>query len=180
MADALDALLLRSATRLAPHASRVCDHSPCGNPPRRTASELRLRLDGASRARGALEAALRTLEKQGRQDDADAGARCSPIYRCRRRSTGLASASSSSTSAVLLVIERKLPQACVHPSPPHLCLQLRRASRRRSSAASCCCPRRPARARQCTAGAWRPLQRPASPARSGTVCWALLAHGCPC
>ena len=42
-------------------------------PRRRAASELRLRLDGASRCRGALEAALRNLQRLGRQDDADAG-----------------------------------------------------------------------------------------------------------
>ncbi|PSC75029.1 hypothetical protein C2E20_1867 [Micractinium conductrix] len=42
----------------------------------KAASELRLRLDGASRARGALEAALRSLQKLGRQDDADGVERC--------------------------------------------------------------------------------------------------------
>lgn len=46
---------------------------PLSCSPPRTASELRLRLDGASRARAALDTALRSLEKLGRQDDADAG-----------------------------------------------------------------------------------------------------------
>lgn len=48
--------------------------TPSSSPCCRAASELRLRLDGASRLRGALEAALRSLQKLGRQDDADAGA----------------------------------------------------------------------------------------------------------
>jgi hypothetical protein len=48
--------------------------TPSSSPCCRAASELRLRLDGASRSRGALEAALRSLQKLGRQEDADAGA----------------------------------------------------------------------------------------------------------
>lgn len=50
-----------------PHPSNLCIRC-------RAASELRLKLDGASRARGALEAALRGLERSPRQEDADTGA----------------------------------------------------------------------------------------------------------
>jgi hypothetical protein len=41
----------------------------------RAASDLRTRLEAASRARSTLDAALRGLQKNGRQEDVDAGAR---------------------------------------------------------------------------------------------------------